>query len=233
MDKTHKILVVDDDREIREVIRVLLESEGYSIVEAADGSEALDKFNPDIDLVILDIIMEGLSGYQVCQMIREKSNVPIMFLTAKGKESDLTLGFSYGGDDYIAKPFSYVELVARIKGLLRRYDMYKVNLCGQMEDNVIEWHGISLHLNKNDVRKNGEHITLTHKEYLMLRLMMMNRGEFFSAQKLYENIWEEPFYQTSNNTVMVHVRRLREKIEDDPDKPEILRTVWGKGYHIE
>ena len=233
MDKTHKILVVDDDREIREVIRVLLESEGYSIVEAADGSEALDKFNPEIDLVILDIIMEGLSGYQVCQMIREKSNVPIMFLTAKGKESDLTLGFSYGGDDYIAKPFSYVELVARIKGLLRRYDMYKVNASGQVEDNIIEWRGISLYLNKNDVRKDGEAVTLTHKEYLMLRLMMMNRGEFFSAQKLYENIWEEPFYQTSNNTVMVHVRRLREKIENDPDKPEILRTVWGKGYHIE
>ncbi len=233
MDKTHKILVVDDDREIREVIRVLLESEGYSIVEAADGSEALEKFNPDIDLVILDIIMEGLSGYQVCQMIREKSNVPIMFLTAKGKESDLTLGFSYGGDDYIAKPFSYVELVARIKGLLRRYDMYRVSVSGQLEDNVIEWRGISLHLNKNDVSKNGEQVTLTHKEYLMLRLMMTNRGEFFSAQKLYENIWEEPFYQTSNNTVMVHVRRLREKIEDDPDKPEILRTVWGKGYHIE
>ena len=233
MDKTHKILVVDDDREIREVIRVLLESEGYSIVEAADGSEALDKFNPEIDLVILDIIMEGLSGYQVCQMIREKSNVPIMFLTAKGKESDLTLGFSYGGDDYIAKPFSYVELIARIKGLLRRYDMYKDNCFGHPEDNVIEWRGISLHLSKNDVRKNGEQLTLTHKEYLMLRLLMMNRGEFFSAQNLYENIWEEPFYQTSNNTVMVHVRRLREKIEDDPDKPDILRTVWGKGYHIE
>ncbi len=233
MSQITKILIVDDDQEIREILRVLLESEGYEIDDAADGEEALEKFNDDVQLIILDIMMEGLSGYQVCQKIRESSNVPILFLTAKGKESDLTLGFSYGGDDYIVKPFSYVELIARVKGLLRRYQTYQLEKSSQIAETVYKCDGLKVFLNRNRVWKNDEEIMLTNKEYMLLKVLIMNKGDVCSVQMLYETIWEEPYYATSNNTIMVHMRRLREKIEEDPDKPRILKTIWGKGYCVE
>ena len=233
MSQITKILIVDDDQEIREILRVLLESEGYEIDDAADGEEALEKFNDDVQLIILDIMMEGLSGYQVCQKIRESSNVPILFLTAKGKESDLTLGFSYGGDDYIVKPFSYVELIARVKGLLRRYQTYQLEKSSQIAETVYKCDGLKVFLNRNRVWKNDEEIMLTNKEYMLLKVLIMNKGNVCSVQMLYETIWEEPYYATSNNTIMVHMRRLREKIEEDPDKPRILKTIWGKGYCVE
>lgn len=233
MSQITKILIVDDDQEIREILRVLLESEGYEIDDAADGEEALEKFNDDVQLIILDIMMEGSSGYQVCQKIRESSNVPILFLTAKGKESDLTLGFSYGGDDYIVKPFSYVELIARVKGLLRRYQTYQLEKSSQIAETVYKCDGLKVFLNRNRVWKNDEEIMLTNKEYMLLKVLIMNKGNVCSVQMLYETIWEEPYYATSNNTIMVHMRRLREKIEEDPDKPRILKTIWGKGYCVE
>ena len=231
MTKKTKILIVDDDREIREILRVLLESEGYDIEEAADGETTFEKFGDDVQLIILDIMMEGMSGYQVCQKIRENSNVPILFLTAKGKESDLTLGFSYGGDDYIVKPFSYVELIARVKGLLRRYQSYQKACAG--EEKTYECDGLKVLLDRNRVWKNNEELMLTNKEYMLLKILIIHRGQVCSAQTLYETIWEEPYYATSNNTIMVHIRRLREKIEEDPDKPRILKTIWGKGYCVE
>ncbi len=233
MSQITKILIVDDDQEIREILGVLLESEGYIIDEAGDGATALERFNDDIQLIILDIMMDGMSGYQVCQKIREISNVPILFLTAKGKESDLTLGFSYGGDDYIVKPFSYVELIARVKGLLRRYQTYQPQITTDENSEIYECDGLRVMLNRNRVWKNDMEITLTNKEYMLLKVMINNRGSVCSAQTLYETIWEEPYYATSNNTIMVHMRRLREKIEEDPDKPRILKTIWGKGYCVE
>lgn len=232
MNNSTKIMIVDDDQEIREIVRTLLESEGFVTIEAADGETALSTFSDDIKLVILDIMMSGLSGYQVCLKIRERSNVPVLFLTAKSKDSDLTLGFSSGGDDYLAKPFSYAELLARVKGLLRRYQTYK----GKSEfdeETPLEWKGIVLFQDRNEAYKDGKELTLTDKEYQILRLMLKYRGKLFSAQNLYESIWEEPFYYSSGNTVMVHIRRLREKIEEDPQNPSILKTVWGKGYRIE
>lgn len=232
MNTSGKILIVDDDAEIREIVRVLLESEGFEPVEVSCGEEALSLLSDEIELVILDVMMEGLSGYQVCRRIRERSNVPILFLTAKNKDSDLTLGFSAGGDDYLAKPFSYAELLARVKGLLRRYRTY----CGREnaeDDDILEWRGLSLRTDCNEVLKNGRELDLTGKEYQILKLMLRYRGKLFSAQNLYESIWEEPFFYSSNNTVMVHIRHLREKIEDDPQNPKLLKTVWGKGYRIE
>lgn len=192
MSTSGKILIVDDDAEIREIVHVLLESEGFSPMEAPDGETALSVFSEEIDLVILDVMMDGLSGYQVCRKIREKSNVPILFLTAKNKDSDLTLGFSVGGDDYLAKPFSYAELLARVKGLLRRYKSY----CGKKAaaDTVLECNGLMLHSGRNEVLKNGKELNLTEKEYQILRLMLRYRGKMFSAQNLYESIWEEPFF---------------------------------------
>ena len=233
MSQETKILIVDDDQEIREILSVLLESEGYIVGEAADGYEAMEKVDPDTHLVILDIMMEGMSGYQVCQKIREKSNVPILFLTAKGKESDLTLGFSYGGDDYIVKPFSYVELIARVKGLLRRYQTYQADIMKAASEDIYECDGLKVLLNRNQVWKNDEEIMLTNKEYMILKVLASDRGTICSAQRLYETVWEEPYYANSNNTIMVHIRRLREKIEEDPDRPKILKTIWGKGYCVE
>ena len=232
MSKPGTILLVDDDSEIREIARVLLESEGFRVIEAGDGKSALTAFSSDVDLVILDVMMPGISGYQVCRYLREQSNVPILFLTAKSQDSDLTMGFSSGGDDYISKPFSYTELLARVKGLLRRYKVYKGDDRSEVS-RFIEWRGIKLDCERNEVWKSGKAINLTEKAYQILRLLLIHRGKIFSAQNLYESVWEEPYYAPSSNTVMVHIRKLREKIEDNPQEPEILKTVWGKGYLIE
>lgn len=232
MSKPVKLLLVDDDPEIREIARVLLEGEGFTVTEAASGEEALAAFSPDTDFVILDVMMPGISGYQVCLRLRERWNVPILFLTAKTQDSDLVMGFSSGGDDYLSKPFSYSELIARVKGLLRRYQVYKGKTDTELGQ-FIEWRGLRLDREHNEVMKQGKELNLTTTEYQILRLMMTYRGKIFSAQNLYESVWEEPYLSTSSNTVMVHIRRLREKIEKDPQQPEILKTIWGKGYRIE
>lgn len=226
------ILLVDDDSEIREIARVLLESEGFSVVEAADGEAALSMFSSDIDLVILDVMMPGISGYQVCRHLREQSNIPILFLTAKNQDMDLTMGFSSGGDDYISKPFSYTELLARVKGLLRRYKVYKGDVRSEAS-RIIEWRGIKLDCKRNEVWKGGKEINLTEKAYQILKLLLIHRGKIFPAQNLYESVWGEPYYAPSSNTIMVHIRKLRKKIEENPQEPKILKTIWGKGYRIE
>lgn len=174
------ILLVDDDLEIREIARVLLESEGFSVVEAADGEATLSMFSSDIDLVILDVMMPGISGYQVCRHLREQSNIPILFLTAKNQDMDLTMGFSSGGDDYISKPFSYTELLARVKGLLRRYKVYKGDVRSEAS-RIIEWRGIKLDCERNEVWKGGKEINLTEKAYQILKLLLIHRGKIFSA----------------------------------------------------
>lgn len=230
--KPDTILLVDDDAEIREIAHVLLESEGFRVIEAANGENALAAFSADIDLVILDIMMPGISGYQVCRSLRGQSNVPILFLTAKNQDSDLTMGFSSGGDDYISKPFSYAELLSRVKGLLRRYKIYKGDERSEVS-RFVEWRGIKLDCERNEVWKDGKEINLTETAYQILRLMLIHRGKIFSAQNLYESVWGEPYYSPSSNTVMVHIRKLREKVEDNPQEPKILKTIWGKGYRIE
>ena len=229
---TAHILVVDDEEEIRHVVKVLLESEGFTVTEAASGEEALARFTADTDLVILDVKMPGISGYRVCLRLRERWNVPILFLTAKTQESDLTMGYSSGGDDYLAKPFSYPELMARVKALLRRYQVYKGKIDSGV-DQYTEWRGLRLNCERNEVWMAGRQLNLTEKEYRLLRLMLLHHGKIFSAQNLYESVWEEPYFAPSSNTVMVHIRKLREKVEADPQNPELIKTVWGKGYRIE
>ena len=231
-DRQTSILVVDDAEEIRHVLRVLLESEGVLVTEAASGEEALAKFVPDTDLVILDVMMPGISGYQVCLRLRERWNVPILFLTAKTQDSDLTMGYSSRGDDYLAKPFSYPELMARVKGLLRRYQVYKGKLDSGV-DQYAEWRGLRLNCERNEAWMAGRQLNLTEKEYRLLRLLLLHHGKIFSAQNLYESVWEEPYFAPSSNTVMVHIRKLREKVEEDPQNPELIKTVWGKGYRID
>ena len=230
----NKILIADDNPEIREVLKVLLSSEGYDVIEAKDGQEAIELISSEIDLYILDIMMPVINGYQACIEIRKKSNAPILFLTAKSQESDKTLGFSSGGDDYLSKPFSYNELTTRVKALLRRYYIYqgKVNN-DESTENKITYNNIVIDPNNEIVFLNNEQIELTYIEYQILYLLLSNRKHIYSTQALYENIWNEPYYYSANNTIMVHIRNLRKKIETDPQNPKVIKTIWGKGYRCD
>lgn len=227
-----KILFADDDPEIREVLRLLLCSEGYAVAEAANGAKLLELLDDSVDLVILDVMMPGLGGYAACAEIRKRSAVPVLFLTAKSQDSDKTLGFSVGGDDYLVKPFSYTELISRVKAMLRRYYVYGakqgeggdvIRCCGSVELDPVQ--GV--------VRQNGREVALTDTEYRIFRLLATHRKRIFSVQNIYESIWDEPYFYNSNNTVMVHIRNIRRKLGDDPHNCQTIRTVWGKGYRIE
>ena len=230
---TQTILIVDDDCEIREGLRILLAGESYNIIEADSGTQALEKLSCAVDLVILDIMMPGLSGLRVCEEIRKTSSVPILFLTAKAQESDKLIGLTAGGDDYLTKPFSYTELAARVKALLRRYCVYrgKMDDASISRDNVLSLQDINLSLIGNQVWVCGKEVDLSDIEYRILRLLMQHPQRIFSAENIYESVWNEPYY--SSGTIMVHIRKLRTKIEPDPQNPKYIKTVWGKGYRFE
>ena len=230
-----KILIIEDDADIREGVRILLESENYQVTEADNGSRGLELLTEDTDLVILDIMMPGMSGLRTCEEIRKRSNVPVLFLTAKSQESDKLIGLMAGGDDYLPKPFSYAELLGRVKALLRRYQVYRGKTEKQEEETekYLELSGIRINEEFNEVYVNGEEKELSNIEYQMLLLMMKHPRKIFSAQNLYESIWNEPYFYTCNSTVMVHIRKLRVKIEKDPQKPEYIKTEWGKGYKFD
>ena len=232
-----KILVVDDNEEIRNILHILLESEGYIIIEAPDGETALTLVDDTIDLVILDIMMPGISGLDVCKKIRESYQMPILFLTAKGTDSDKSLGLLIGADDYLSKPFSHSELTARVKSMLRRYYVYKGKEAAT-NDNYFTYDIFKVAKDRNEVfitSSTGEEtaVDLSELEYQILRLLIESPGRVFPAQLIYESIWNEPYFYSSNATIMVHIRNLRTKIEDDPSKPTHLLTVWGKGYKLQ
>ena len=226
------IMIADDDPDIREVVRILLESEGFRIVEAVDGDDAISKIDPAIDLYILDVMMPGKSGYQVCRAIRAASTAPILFLTAKSQDGDKSMGFSSGGDDYLPKPFSYTELTARVKALLRRYYVYRGKESEESKEKIVI-RDLVIDRQTCEVRLAGAEVQMTESEYGMLLLMGGKGSKVFSAQNLYESIWNEPYFYSCNNTIMVHIRNLRRKIEPDPDNPQYIKTVWGKGYRID
>lgn len=229
-----KILVADDDEDIRDVIEILLNSEGYQVYKAKDGQEALDMMKENtFRLVILDIMMPGLNGYQACVEIRKYSMAPILFLSAKSQDSDKTLCFSSGGDDYMSKPFSYNELVSRVKALLRRYMVYKGDENTVESSELLKVNDVAIDEQKRVVTVSEEAIDLTDIEYQLLVMLVKNRGQVFSAERLYETIWKESYYYSANNTVMVHMRNLRKKIEKDPQNPQIIKTIWGKGYRCD
>lgn len=230
------ILIIEDDADIREGIRILLKSRQRNVLEAENGRAGLELLSDEVDLVILDIMMPGMSGLKTCEEIRKRSYVPILFLTAKADESDKLIALMAGGDDYLTKPFSYAELLGRVQALLRRYRVYNEpegSPESQLESSLVEIGRICLNEEYNEVRVDGTDVALTTIEYQILRLLMQNPGKVFSAQNLYESIWNEPFFYQSNSTIMVHIRKLRVKIESDPAEPQHIKTVWGKGYRFE
>ena len=232
MNNSKQILIADDNSEIREIVRILLESENYEVFEAVDGQDAIDKVTEETDLIILDMMMPNKSGLKACLEIREKTSAPILFLTAKTQDSDKQLAFSSGSDDFLSKPFSYTELVARVKALLRRYYVYRGK--EKMEESKhIVVNDLTIHPDSQSVQIGNKEISLTDIEYQILKLLASKRRKVFSAENIYESVWQQPYFYTCNNTVMVHIRNLRNKLEDDPQQPKYVKTVWGKGYKIE
>lgn len=228
-----KLLFVEDEDEIRESVALMLRQEGYDVICAENGVDALIELSPDVSLVILDVMMPGMSGYEVCRHIRKKSKVPILFLTAKSEEEDVIRGFEEGADDYLAKPFSGRELIMRVRAILRRTALDSdANKAVDAPDTRIDLHRITLDLSHHTVSKNGRSISITETEYQILLLFMRNPGQVFSTRELYEQVWKEPFLRSSSNTVMVHIRRLRQKLENDPQIPAIIVTSWGRGYYF-
>lgn len=224
-----RILIVDDDPDIRNVLSLLLK-DSYFVAEAADGAEAVRymRQNPDTDLIVLDVMMPGMDGLETCAQIREFSNAPVLFLTAKSAERDRVAAYQSGGDDFLSKPFSQAELLAKIGSLLRRYQQYRGKPASTL---TIE--GLELDLAARSVKVGGAPVTLTDTEYAILEYLVKNRGSVVTAAELYEAVWGEKFLSGSGNTVMVHVLNVRRKIEENPSKPRILRTVWGRGYQID
>lgn len=228
MEEKIRILAVDDEPDLRALLRILLTNKGYEVLEAASGIEAVDavRREPRIDLVIMDIMMPGLSGVEACAEIREFSAVPMLFLTAKSQLTDKAEAYASGGDDYLAKPFAQSELMMKVESLTRRYRVYK----GKQDTVSVE--NITLDEEKGCALRNGQRIDLTDKEYAILRFFFHNRGKTLDVQAVYEGVWGEKFMPSSNNTVMVHILNLRKKLELDPANPKLIRTVWGKGYQF-
>lgn len=224
------VLVVDDEKEIRDAIDIYLRGEGINVIKAGDGFEALEiLYKEDIHLVVLDIMMPKLDGMRTCLKIRESRNIPIILLSAKSEDSDKILGLNIGADDYVTKPFNHLELVARVKSQLRRYD-YPLNRENTQDLIVIK--DLTIDTVNKQVSLRGENIKLTATEYKILTLLASHPGRIFSIKEIYERVWEEPFYK-SENTVTVHIRRMREKIEINSKEPEYIKVVWGLGYKID
>ncbi len=229
MSEKQKILVADDARDIREVVRIMLEDAGFEVILAVNGEEAVEKFYPDIDLVILDIMIPECDGINACSRIRERAEVPVLFLTAKSAESDLIEGFEAGGDDYLTKPFSCTELLLRVKALLKRPHIEKDSTKSRSQ---IVIQDIILDKDLQQVIRDGEEISLTEIEYRILLLLASNRNHIFTAKEIYEAVWEEAYMPNSTNTVMVHIRNIRKKLGDTGPSPKYVHNIWGRGYRV-
>lgn len=226
------ILVVDDDHDIVNAIAVLLKKEGYTVYKAYNGLEAIDSLmQNDIQLIVIDVMMPKLDGLSAMMKIRATKNIPIIVLSAKSEDSDKILGLSMGADDYVTKPFNPMELVARIQSNLRRY-LSLGAADGVKKDNVIQIGGLALDRDAKQLSVDGTPIKLTATEYKITELLMANAGRIFSAEEIYSRIWNEDSYSIEN-TVMVHIRHIREKIEINPSDPRYLKVVWGIGYKME
>lgn len=224
------ILVCDDDRDIVEAISIYLENENYKVLKAYDGIEALEILEKEeVHLVIIDVMMPRMDGIKATLKIREKDNLPVIILSAKSEDTDKIIGLNMGADDYISKPFNPLELVARVKSQLRRYvDLGSL----EIEENIYKTGGLELNDETKEVRVDGDKVHLTPVQYKILKLLLKNKGRVFSINQIYEQVWEEEAYN-ADNTVAVHIRKIREQIEINPKEPRYLKVVWGIGYKIE
>ncbi|SHJ85524.1 DNA-binding response regulator, OmpR family, contains REC and winged-helix (wHTH) domain [Clostridium cavendishii DSM 21758] len=230
------ILIVDDEKEIRDLLDIYLKNEGYETLKAADGEEALNILvNNQVSLIILDVMMPKLDGIAACMKIREENNTPIIMLSAKSEDMDKIMGLTTGADDYLTKPFNPLELIARVKSQIRRYTRLNNNFSEQREAykaNIVEVDDLIINFDTHEVKIGEKEIKLTPTEFDILGLLARNKGKIFSIENIYESVWKEEFMQ-SDNTVMVHIRKIREKIEENTRKPKYIKTVWGVGYKIE
>ena len=222
-----KILIVDDEPDIRNIVGIYLENNDFEAVKVESSYAALEIIEMEkIDLAILDVMMPKMDGITLCIKIREKTNIPIIMLSAKDQDMDKVMGLTCGADDYLAKPFNPIELLARVRSQLRRFN--ELNPV-QMNSEVLKFEDFILNLSTHKLIKKGEEIRLTPTEFKILKLLCINRGIVFSTEKIFERIWGEEEFEV-DNTVMVHIRNLRDKIEDDNKKPKYIKTVWGVGY---
>lgn len=229
------ILVTDDDPEIRDIIRIYLQNEGYRILEAEDGVQSLQFMRQEaIDLIILDIMMPNMDGIHACLKMREMTNVPIIMLSAKGEDIDKITGLTTGADDYVTKPFNPLELIARVKAQLRRQTLASAAGAGRspIDEKITEIDELTINRNRHTVTVRGKEVSLTPIEFSILELMASHRGHVFNIEKIYQSVWKEEKF-LSDNTVMVHIRNIREKIEDNPREPRYIKTVWGVGYKVD
>lgn len=224
-----KILIVDDEKEISDLLEIYLKNEGYEVFKVYDGEEALNILGKEtINLVILDIMLPSIDGIEVCTKIRQSKDIPVLMLSAKGESKDRILGIMTGADDYVAKPFDPLEVVVRVKALLRRY----FGSSYQNQNEVLCIDDLVVNTQTHKVTQSGKEIVLTNKEFEILALLMRHRGIVFSSRKIYESVWKEEFYE-SDATVMTHIKNLREKLGDHVKNPRYIKTIWGVGYKIE
>ena len=226
------ILVVDDEAEIRDLLEIYLLNEGYEVIKASNGKEAIEIIeNKDIQLIVLDVMMPKMNGIEACKKIREKMSVPILMLSAKSEDMDKIQGIMTGADDYITKPFNPLELTVRVKALLRRAYYFNNRLENPIE-NIITIESLKIDKSNHIVTVDDVEIQLTSREFDILCLLASNRGKVFSTEDIFLKVWKEQYYQ-SNNTVMVHMSRIRDKIEKHMNGSKVIHTVWGVGYKIE
>lgn len=225
------ILIVDDEKDIRNLIAIYLKNEGFDVLEASDGEEGLNLLKKhNVHLIVLDIMMPNVDGIEMCMKVRKIAEMPIIMLSAKSQDMDKITGLTLGADDYVTKPFNPLELIARIKSQLRRY--IKMNRLDMMDENEIEIGDMRINTATHEVIVNNEKVKLTPREFSVLELLARNQGMVMSAEQIYERVWKEEAIQ-SENTVMVHIRKIRERIETNPRNPQYIKTVWGVGYKIE
>jgi two-component system, OmpR family, response regulator VanR len=233
VDMNESILIVDDEREIADLVELYLKNEGFEVHKFYKGLDALKcAEEKPLDLAILDIMLPDLDGYEICRRIREKHTYPILMLTAKEEEIDKITGLALGADDYITKPFRPLELVARVKAQLRRYTRYNVGQSDRHE-NVLSVRGLTLNLDTHECTLDERPLQLTPIEFSILWLLCESPGKVIPAEEIFERVWGDKYLNNSNNTVMVHIRHLREKLHDSPERPKYIRTVWGVGYKLE
>ncbi len=227
-----RILIVDDEQEIADLLELYLKSENYIVYKYYSAKEALEFLeNNKIDLAILDIMLQDINGFTICKKIREKYNYPVIMLTAKDEEIDKITGLTLGADDYITKPFRPLELVARVKAQLRRY--LKYNGAMKQEENILIHSGLVLNIDTHECLLNEKPLILTPTEFSILRILCQKKGNVVNAEELFHEIWRDEYFSKSNNTITVHIRHIREKMNDSVENPKYIKTIWGVGYKID